>query len=88
MIILTHVVIALLGLAQATYGLIAPSRGKVRATYLLTLATFVSGAYLVWRLHSPVLQSCESGLAYLALILAATFAAHRRLAHEHVTIDK
>jgi hypothetical protein len=87
MIILTHVVIALLGLAQATYGMIAPSRGKMRATYFLALATFASGAYLVWRLHSPVLQSCEGGLAYLACILTATFAAHRRLAHEHATID-
>jgi hypothetical protein len=88
MIILTHVVIAILGLAQATYGLIAPSRGKLRATYALTVATFVSGAYLVWHLHAPVLQSCETGLTYLALILAASVVTHRRLAHEHVHIDK
>ena len=79
MLIFTHVIIALLGLVQATYGLIAPSRGKLRATYAFTAATFISGTYLVVKLHAPVLQSCESGLAYLALIVAATLAAHYRL---------
>ena len=79
MIILVHVTIALLGLAQATYGLIAPSRGKLQATYALTGATFASGSYLVWHLHAPVLQSCLSGLTYLGLILAATLATHYRM---------
>lgn len=81
MLILTHVTIALLGLLQATYGLIVPSRGKLRATYALTAATFASGTYLVWHLHEPILQSCLSGLMYLAFIVAATAAAHHRLAH-------
>jgi hypothetical protein len=74
-----HVVIALAGLAQATYGLIVPSRGKLRATYALTVATIASGTYLVWSLHSPILQSCMSGLAYLTFVLAATVAAQYRL---------
>ena len=79
MIILIHVTIALLGLAQATYGLIVPSKGKLRATYAHTAATFASGTYLVWHLHAPVLQSCLSGLTYLGLILAATLATHYRM---------
>jgi len=81
MLILTHVVIALLGLIQATYGLISPSRRKMRATYALTAATVASGTYLVWHLRTPILQSCMSGLFYLSFIIAATLAAQYRLAH-------
>ncbi len=87
MLIITHVVIAVLGLAEATYGLIAPSRGKLRITYALTAATLASGAYLVWSLHAPILQSCLSGLTYLSLILAATLATHYRLAKQAHTLD-
>jgi hypothetical protein len=79
MLIIIHVAIALLGLAQATYGLIVPSKGKLRATYALTAATFASGTYLVWHLHAPVLQSCLSGLTYLGVILAATLATQYRM---------
>jgi hypothetical protein len=79
MLILIHVMIALLGLVQASYGLIVPSKGKLRVTYALTTATFVSGSYLVWHLHAPVLQSCLSGLTYLGVILAATFATQYRM---------
>jgi hypothetical protein len=82
MLIFTHVTIALLGLLQATYGLIAPSKAKLRITYGLTAATFASGTYLVWSMHAPVLQSCLSGLTYLSLIVAATLAAHYRLAKQ------
>jgi ABC-type microcin C transport system permease subunit YejB len=88
MIIFTHVVFALLGLAQASYGMLFPSRGKVRATYLLTLATFASGIYLVWSTHAPLLEACLSGMAYLTLILAATFATRYRLAHVRVRVDE
>lgn len=75
-----HVLIALTGLMQATYGLIVPSHNKIRMTYLLTLATLVSGGYLVWHLHTPILQSCVSGLVYLGVTLVATLAAKYRLA--------
>lgn len=82
MLILTHVIIAFLGLAQATYGLVFPSQNKVKVTYLLTAATIGSGTYLVWHLHSPILQSCLSGLTYLSIIIAATLATQYRLAHQ------
>lgn len=82
MLIVLHVAIALLGLLQATFGLVAPSRRKLMATYAFTTATFVSGTYLVVHLHQPLLQSCLSGLTYLSLIIAATVLAHRRLAQQ------
>lgn len=82
MLIILHVTIAILGLVQATYGLVSPSLGKIRTTYALTAATFVSGTYLVWHLHASILQSCMSGLLYLSLIIAATAASHHRLAKQ------
>lgn len=82
MIIIVHVTIALLGMLQATIGLISPSRAKLRATYALTAATLASGTYLVWHLHSPILQSCLSGLTYLSLIIAATVVARWRLVRQ------
>ena len=45
MVIFIHVLIAFLGLAQASYGLIAPSKRKIKATYTLTAATIGSGTY-------------------------------------------
>jgi len=80
MLIFTHVLVAFLGLAQATYGLVSPSKAKIRITYVFTAATIGSGTYLVWHLHAPILQSCLSGLTYLGLIIAATAATQRRLA--------
>ncbi|HUB93130.1 MAG TPA: hypothetical protein VMB52_01360 [Verrucomicrobiae bacterium] len=80
MLIFTHVAIALLGLVQATYGLVSPSHAKMRITYAFTGATIASGTYLAWSLHSSIVQSCESGLAYLTLIVAATLATRYRLA--------
>jgi len=88
MLILIHVVIAISGLVQATFGLIFPSRRKLQITYALTAATFASGSYLVWKLHQPILSSCLSGLTYLSLILAATLATRYRLVHQTQHIDK
>jgi hypothetical protein len=82
MVIILHVTIALLGLAQATYGLFSPSLGKIKLTYALTAATFASGTYLVWQLHTSIVQSCMSGLAYLGFIIAATLATRYRLAKQ------
>lgn len=88
MLILTHIIIAFLGLAQATYGLIAPSKGKIKVTYMLTAATIGSGTYLVWHLHAPILQSCLSGLTYLSLIIAATLATQYRLRLAKQPVEK
>lgn len=82
-VLILHVAIALAGLTAATYGLVVPSQTKLRATYGLTATTFASGTYLAVRLHSPILQSCVSGLAYLGFILAATLAARHRLARQY-----
>ncbi len=80
MLILLHVVIALTSIGAATYLAISPSQHKLYATYGLILTTIASGSYLVWRLHSPMIASCVTGLAYLGVVLIGVTVAHRRLA--------
>lgn len=82
MILIFHIVVALAGIASSTYAFVAPSRAKLNATYGLIALTFASGTYLVISTHSPLLASCVSGLAYLAVTLGGLFAAGRKLARQ------
>ncbi len=78
-VLITHIVIALAGLAEATYLLVRPSRRKLMGTYVLLAATIASGTYLVIQRHAPVLSSCLSGLLYTGVVLTATLSAQYRL---------
>jgi len=80
MLILLHVVIALSSIAWTGYVFFAPSAGKLSVSYGLIAGTLASGTYLVIRTHSPLLQSCITGLVYLAIVLFETFAVRTRLA--------
>jgi len=79
MILLLHVSIAILSMVQATYTLVSPSRRRLRSTNGLIVATLASGTYLVWSTHSPLLQSCATGLMYLAVVTVLSVAARHRL---------
>ena len=79
MLLLTHITVALLGILQATYALVSPSRRKLQATYGLLAATLASGTYLVISLHAAILSSCLSGLTYTVVIAALSGAAYYRL---------
>ena len=81
MLVLIHVSIGLLSIAQATFALFAPSRAKLNVVYGLVAGTVASGTYLVWQSHAPLLQSCTTGLMYLATVSVIGALAHRRLAH-------
>ena len=80
--VLLHVSVALLSLVCASLCLVAPSRRKLRVSYGLVAATLASGTYLVWSLHSPLLQSCVTGLMYLAAVAVLNTLAYRRLARQ------
>lgn len=85
MLILTHVIIALSSIAFTTHLWFSPTRRKFYVSYGLIAATLISGTALVISTHSPLLSSCETGLAYLGIVLAALVAARRRLAHDSVS---
>jgi hypothetical protein len=80
MLIVTHVIIALLSLLQATLTLVRPSRAKLHVSYGLVAATLASGTLLVMQMHSPLVSSCFSGLFYLAAAGSLLAMANRRLA--------
>jgi len=82
MLVLSHVVIALSSVFFAAYSLFSPSQNKLKVSYGLTTATLATGTYLVISTHSPLLQSCTTGLAYLAIIFSLIAVTRRRLAHE------
>jgi hypothetical protein len=86
MILILHISVALLGIAQATYALFAPSQRKLQVVYGLLAATLASGTYLVWQSHASILSACMSGLLYTGAVSALSAGAQYRLAKAKVRI--
>lgn len=82
MLLVSHIIIALFSVVYATYGLLRPSRSRVRVSYGLMALTVGSGTLLVVRSHAPLLPSCVTGLLYVAGLLGLTRLAYYRLTHE------
>ncbi len=80
MIILIHVIIALAGIAATSLTALFPSGVRLKVSAMLIAATFATGTYLVVHLHVPLVQACESGLAYLVITTAFMAVGMRRLA--------
>ncbi len=80
MLIVLHVLIAISSIVFAGYTFLLPSSKKLQVSYGLTALTLLSGTYLVLSTHAAMLQACMTGLIYLAIVLAETFAARTRLA--------
>ena len=81
-----HILVAVLSLITATVLLIAPSVSLLRTTYGLFAATVLSGTYVAVRNGEHLVQTCLTGLAYIAFVSAALLVARRQLAREHVTV--
>lgn len=79
MIILIHVVIALTSMLVGAALLARPVRVLFRAQYALIPATLGSGTYLVVATGSPLLQTCTTGLFYLAVVTAGLVLARRKV---------
>lgn len=80
MILVTHILIALASIAFAAFTVFTPNKDKLRVSLLLTGLTIVSGTVLVVTTNSPLLQSCMTGLGYLAIMFAAIAVSYYRLA--------
>lgn len=83
MALLLHIIIALSSIVWTGYLFFKPSAAGLKGSYTLVTLTLLSGSYLVWSTSSPILQSCITGLLYLAIVLSGIFAVHHRLAREH-----
>ncbi len=86
MLLAFHLGSALLSILLSTAALFRPTQPKLHASYLLIGTTFASGSYLVYVSHSPLLQSCISGITYLAVTSGMTYIARYRLAKQSVSV--
>lgn len=80
MLLLTHIIIALSSIATTTYLAFSPSKTKFYVSYVLIGLTLATGTILVISLHAPMLKTCLSGLAYLAVALGGVVVGYRRFA--------
>ncbi len=81
MLVLIHVIIAISSIIFTAFVFVRPSKSKLKVSYSLTAITLASGTYLVWSTGAPILQSCVTGLIYLAVIFVGILATHYKLAH-------
>jgi hypothetical protein len=86
MLVLVHVIIACSSMIASTWALISPSKGKLNATYGLVALTLLSGGYLVWSRHAPMLQTCLAGLSYLGFTAVGIIVGRYRLARQDIDI--
>ena len=78
MLLITHIIIALGGLAIAAASLFTLSQRMISASHVLTAGTLATGTGLVF-MTGNVLKSCVSGLLYLSAVLVMTMVAKHRL---------
>jgi len=79
MVLILHIIIALTSIAYTTLTYFTPSKNKLRASWALAALTIASGTWLVISTHSALLQSCMTGLAYLAVVSVGIIAAQHKL---------
>lgn len=79
MILLMHILIAVTGLAVATFGLFRPTFARIMSSYGLIIGTVISGAILMFTTSADVLKTCLTGLAYVTVASLITIAAHSRV---------
>lgn len=79
MLVLIHVGIALFSIIFASFLFFWPSKARLKASYLLVVATVASGTALVISTHSPMVQACLTGLIYLGVVFSLIGAASYKL---------
>lgn len=82
-LLITHIIIALGGLAVAAASLFTLSQKMITSSYALTVGTIATGTVLVF-MTGNVLKSCLTGLLYLSAVLVMTAIARYRLAAKRI----
>lgn len=79
-LLITHIVIALSGIAFAAASLISLAPRTISASYMLTGGTIATGTALVIMKPESLIKSCLTGLLYIVVILVLTSLAQYQLA--------
>jgi hypothetical protein len=86
--LITHIIIALSGIALTTYAFFRPSVAHLRAAYVAIGLTFATGFYLVAMAPAHMVEACTSGLMYLGVVSIGIVAARAKLARmQMVSVD-
>ena len=80
MILPIHIAIALLSVIYTAFVYFAPTKGKLRASYVLVALTVATGTWLVVANPAHMVQSCITGLVYLAVVFFGIGLARNKLA--------
>jgi hypothetical protein len=79
MIIFLHVLVAVLGIVFTTGAIILPRQQLIRISSVFVGLTFASGTTLVIATRHNIIQTCLTGLIYLAVTVSGIVLASRRL---------
>ncbi|MDR3642283.1 MAG: hypothetical protein P4L74_01475 [Candidatus Doudnabacteria bacterium] len=79
MILIFHILVALSSLGYTGYVFFSPSKGKLHIAYTLVVLTVISGTFLIVTKPAHMTQTCEEGLAYLAIVAYGIVAARHKL---------
>lgn len=82
MLLISHILIALTSLLTAGLAFFKPTTKRLRISYVLVGLTVASGSVLIVERPAHMVQSCTTGLVYLAVVFAAIIAAHYKLARD------
>lgn len=80
MILITHIIVALASLTLSAYAVAAPSRGIMRAAGSLVGLTLATGTALIVVDQAPILRTCLTGLAFVAVSCGLLALSRQRLA--------
>ena len=86
MMLILHIIFAIGSMLSVTGAYVLPSRFKFRLSAVLIGLTLASGTYLVLSLHAHLLQSCVTGLSYLAVVTVGMLLATRRFARQEAIV--
>jgi hypothetical protein len=84
MLLITHIIIALLGIASATILAVSPTKRKLQTAYAFAGGTLATGTILTLQYPSHLAESCIVGLAYFSAIGVLIAISHRKLAKQSI----
>ncbi len=79
MILPLHIAIALTSVIYTAFVYFAPTKAKLRGSYVLVTLTVASGTWLVVANPAHMVQSCITGLVYLGVIFFGIGLAHNKM---------
>lgn len=79
MLLITHIIIALSGLAFAGAAYMRPSHTKINASFGLLASTILSGILLIVIANASIIHTCVMGLTFTAIMYAGIAAAKHKL---------